>query len=98
MQRSLQRIVRSTWTESGIRNASVFCDNHSVRSGIARRLHESRGFAPHFAPPCPTFFPHASAVVSQTSWVRLSGGAYLRLLLFSGCCSRSRLSSTVVAS
>src|SRR5436190_9875371 len=98
MHRSLQRMVRSTWTDSGMRSATLRSNSHSVSSGIVKHFQDVRGFGPPFEPPCPTSLPQASAVVSKTSWVRMSGGAYFRLPLCWGCCSRSRLSSTAVAS
>jgi hypothetical protein len=70
------------WTDSGMRSATLRWNSHSVSSSIVRHDQDSRGLGPHFAPPCPTRLPQASAVVSKTSWVVISGGAYFRLLLF----------------
>src|SRR5436309_383575 len=79
MQRSLQRMVRSMWTESGMRRPTLFWNSQPVRSGIARA--QDLGKAPQ--PPPPATFMQARAVVSKTSWLRISGGSYFRLPLWS---------------
>src|SRR2546422_4676936 len=100
MHRSLQRMVRSTWTDSGMRSATLRSNSHSVSSGIVQHFQDVRGFGPHFEPPCPMSLPQASAVVSKTSWVVISGGEYLRLLLFweRWSCSRDRKSTRLNSS
>src|SRR6266446_1441833 len=96
MHRSLHRIVRSMWTDSGMRSATLLWNSHSVSSGMVPHAQDSLGFGPHFEPPCPTSLPHASAVVSKTSWVMISGGEYFRFLLCSGRWLRSRESSMLM--